>query len=114
MYLRRLAAGTLLAWVAILAGCHKEVATDARTLPEMVQVVSVSNSGSGRETFTGTVVARVQSDLGFRVSGKITQRVVDVGQSVHKGQVLMRIDPARLPDSNLATLSRNNEIPVSL
>jgi RND family efflux transporter MFP subunit len=37
-------------------------------------------------------LARVQSDLGFRVSGKVTARLVDVGQRVHAGQPLMRID----------------------
>jgi RND family efflux transporter MFP subunit len=38
------------------------------------------------------VSARVESDLGFRVPGKITQRLVDTGQSVHRGEALMRID----------------------
>jgi RND family efflux transporter MFP subunit len=35
----------------------------------------------------------VQSDLGFRVSGKLLERLVDTGQSVKRGQPLMRIDP---------------------
>jgi len=38
------------------------------------------------------VSARVQSDLGFRVSGKVTRRLVDVGQHVHAGEPLMWID----------------------
>jgi RND family efflux transporter MFP subunit len=42
--------------------------------------------------YTGVVTARVQSDLGFRVPGKVTKRFVDVGQVVHAGQPLMRID----------------------
>jgi RND family efflux transporter MFP subunit len=47
-------------------------------------------------SFTGVVSARVQSDLGFRVPGKVLQRLVDAGQSVTRGQVLMRIDPTDL------------------
>jgi RND family efflux transporter MFP subunit len=47
--------------------------------------------GSDRE-FTGIVGARVQSDLGFRVGGKVVARLVDAGQVVHRGQPLMRID----------------------
>jgi RND family efflux transporter MFP subunit len=42
------------------------------------------------------VEARVQSDLGFRVAGKILERSVDVGQRVRKSQVLMRLDPQDL------------------
>src|SRR5439155_1393545 len=42
------------------------------------------------------VAARVQSDLGFRVPGKVLERLVDAGQTVKRGQPLMRIDPADL------------------
>ena len=42
---------------------------------------------------TGEVRARVQTDLSFRVSGKIVARLVEVGQSVKAGQLLARIDP---------------------
>jgi len=38
----------------------------------------------------------VQSDLGFRVPGKVLERLVDAGQSVKRGQALMRIDPTDL------------------
>jgi len=38
----------------------------------------------------------VQSDLGFRVSGKVLQRLVDTGQTVKRGQPLMRLDPIDL------------------
>jgi RND family efflux transporter MFP subunit len=34
----------------------------------------------------------VQSDLGFRIAGKVVQRLVDAGQSVRRGQPLMKID----------------------
>ncbi len=46
--------------------------------------------------FTGVVAARVQSDLGFRVQGKILERLVDTGQTVKRGQPLMRLDPIDL------------------
>jgi RND family efflux transporter MFP subunit len=48
--------------------------------------------GAQRE-FTGIVGARVQSDLAFRVGGKVVVRLVDAGQVVRRGQPLMRIDP---------------------
>jgi hypothetical protein len=62
----------------------------------MVQVVEAKAAGTNGRTFTGTVEARVQSNLGFRVAGKILERSVDVGQRVQKGQVLMRLDPQDL------------------
>ena len=45
---------------------------------------------------SGEVVPRVESQLGFRVGGKIVARKVDVGASVKKGQVLMQLDPVDL------------------
>lgn len=54
-----------------------------------VQSLDVANMIST----TGEIRARVQSDLSFRVSGQIVERLVDVGQHVKTGQVLARIDP---------------------
>lgn len=56
----------------------------------------VEGASSTSRTFTGTVAARVQSDLGFRVPGKVLERLVDTGQTVQRGQPLMRIDPVDL------------------
>lgn len=51
-----------------------------------------ANNPSQR-TFSGTLQARYQSLLGFRVAGKIVERHVEVGDRVRKGQVLFRLDP---------------------
>jgi RND family efflux transporter MFP subunit len=50
-------------------------------------------AATDQAAFTGVVHARTESNLGFRVAGKIVERLVDPGQTVHKGQPLMRIDP---------------------
>ncbi len=44
-------------------------------------------------TLTGVIAVRVQADLSFRVSGKISERLVNVGDHVEAGQVLARLDP---------------------
>src|SRR5688500_12496119 len=82
---------------ALLTACgNADSSTDPRTQPPLVRVGNVeSNVQSGR-SFSGIVAARVQSDLGFRVSGKVLERLVDAGQSVRRGQPLMRIDPVDL------------------
>lgn len=42
--------------------------------------------------FVGVVRARYESDLGFRVAGKIVTRIVNVGDRVHVGDVIARLD----------------------
>jgi len=44
-------------------------------------------------TLTGEVVAHVQTNLSFRVSGQITEWHADVGSHVTAGEILARIDP---------------------
>jgi RND family efflux transporter MFP subunit len=62
-----------------------------------VRIATVESSAASRaRSFTGTVAARVQSDLGFRVSGKVLERLVSSGQEVHRGQPLMRLDSVDL------------------
>jgi RND family efflux transporter MFP subunit len=74
--------------------CKKETADDPRTQPDMVKVTHVAAPAEDSQLFTGVVTARVESDLGFRVSGKVVRRLVDVGQTVQAGQTLMQIDLA--------------------
>ena len=85
-----LAGGLTLALMA--GGCSKSVANDPRLQPPKTEVFKAEAAGSISRTFTGIVEARVQSDLGFRVAGKILERSVNMGQRVRKGQVLMRLD----------------------
>ena len=81
----------------VLAACtDASSSTDPRTQPPLVRVEAVKNSAGSERSFTGIVAARVQSDLGFRVSGKVLERLIDTGQSVRRGQPLMRIDPKDL------------------
>jgi membrane fusion protein, multidrug efflux system len=52
-----------------------------------------SEARLGQRSFSGTLQARYQSLLGFRVAGKIIHRGVEVGDRVTKGQILFRLDP---------------------
>ena len=79
-----------------LVGCAEKPAADPRTEVPQVQAALVQSATPIARAFTGTVAARVQSDLGFRVPGKVLERLVDTGQAVKRGQVLMRIDPVDL------------------
>ncbi|MEP7328067.1 MAG: efflux RND transporter periplasmic adaptor subunit [Betaproteobacteria bacterium] len=44
--------------------------------------------------FAGEVRPRHETDLGFRIAGKLAERMVDTGAHVRRGQVLARLDPA--------------------
>nr|WP_298167745.1 efflux RND transporter periplasmic adaptor subunit [uncultured Pseudomonas sp.] len=79
-----------------LVACGEKTPSDPRTEAPLVRAVIVQDATAASRAFTGTVAARVQSDLGFRVSGKVLERLVDTGQSVKRGQPLMRIDPVDL------------------
>ena len=83
--------------VALVAGgCSKPGAEDPRLKAPTVEVFKAQAAGSNSRTFTGIVEARVQSDLGFRVGGKVLERSVNVGERVRKGQILMRLDSVDL------------------
>lgn len=53
---------------------------------------------------SGTVVPRIESQLAFRVSGRIVERHVDTGDTLTKGEVLARLDdtPYRLAEQEAA------------
>jgi RND family efflux transporter MFP subunit len=81
----------------VLAACGKAASsTDPRTQAPLVRAGVVERSVQAERSFTGIVAARVESDLGFRVPGKVLERLVDTGQTVKRGQPLMRIDPTDL------------------
>jgi RND family efflux transporter MFP subunit len=75
----------------LLAGCGRSAA-DPRTEPPLVRIATAGEAEGTSREFTGIVGARVQSDLAFRVGGKVVARLVDAGQIVRRGQPLMRID----------------------
>lgn len=89
----------LLATLTLLSACSR-AEPDPRTEPPMVRTAVAGDAASSTSGFTGVVSARVQSDLGFRVPGKVIERLVDAGQSVRRGQLLLRMDPT---DLTLAT-----------
>jgi RND family efflux transporter MFP subunit len=97
-----------LAAVLMAGWSSKPAEKDPRLQSPTVEVFKAEAAGSNSRTFTGVVEARVQSDLGFRVAGKVLERSVDVGQRVQKGQVLMRLDSVDL-NLSLAAQQANVE-----
>ncbi|MDI4238746.1 efflux RND transporter periplasmic adaptor subunit [Bradyrhizobium sp. Arg237L] len=93
----KLLAGALLALAAIsLAGCDETVAEKADPgRPVLVSMVHYEAETPER-SFVGTIKPRIESDMGFRVAGKVAKRLVEVGQTVDIGQPLATLDEVDL------------------
>ncbi|AWI60276.1 efflux RND transporter periplasmic adaptor subunit [Sinorhizobium fredii] len=83
----------VIALTAVLSGCSEEKA-ETKEIIRPVKVVEVAGTGEARRLdYAGSVRARTEMNLGFRVAGKITERLVNVGDRVKPGDRLARIDP---------------------
>ncbi len=87
------AAAAALALAATLAACSKHEPPPEP--PRPVKLARVSMGGTAAMTvFAGEVKPRHESELGFRIAGKLVARSVDVGAHVRKGAPLARLDPS--------------------
>lgn len=80
---------------------------DPRQDPPIVRLAAAAPATETQRRFTGIVGAKVQSNLGFRVAGKIVERLVNVGEQVKAGQPLLRIDET---DLRLALTAKRNAV----
>jgi len=80
---------------AALVACSKPAPPAEDVRPVRVITLAADTAGERLE-FSGDVRPRYESQLGFRVGGKIVERKVDVGATVKRGDVLMRLDPQDL------------------
>lgn len=82
--------------VVALAACEPTTAQQpAPARPVLVTVVHYQPQVADR-SFVGTIRPRIESDLGFRVTGKVSKRLVEVGTLVDAGQPLATLDEADL------------------
>lgn len=92
---RALGPSLALVLAAALGGCKEEKPV-AEVIRPVKAVVVEAKAPERSRTFSGTVRARIESPLGFRVAGKITERLVGVGDSIAVGQVIARLDQVDL------------------
>jgi multidrug efflux system membrane fusion protein len=74
-----------------LAACKPAVVPTDDTRPVRTMVLAARSSTALAE-FSGEVRPRVETRAGFQVPGRVTRRLVEVGQSVGAGQPLATID----------------------
>lgn len=100
----------LLAALLAVAGCNSQADTRAAASgpqPRPVLAAQVESTSRHEAAYTGVVAARTESDLGFRVGGKVIERRVDPGARVAKGDTLLVLD---IEDFDLALRAANNRV----
>jgi RND family efflux transporter MFP subunit len=101
----------------MLGGCEREQAA----APDPVRPVKVlraeTKAPTRSVTYSGSVKARREANLGFRVGGKIVERLVNAGERVAPGDVLARLDRAdltlSLASAAAARASANTQLAVA-
>jgi RND family efflux transporter MFP subunit len=86
-----------LCMLPLLAACGEKTpqAEKIDTGPKLVKALKVGADGAAQEeAYSGEVRARIEAQLGFRIGGKLVERMVDVGARVRAGQPLARLDAA--------------------
>ncbi|MCU7251164.1 efflux RND transporter periplasmic adaptor subunit [Pseudomonas koreensis] len=82
----------LLSVLLALGACSKKEPPPEPVRPVLsVEVQALDQEDLGR--FAGSIQARYESNVGFRVPGRIASRNVDVGAEVQKGALLATLDP---------------------
>lgn len=99
----------------LLAACGAREPATAPARPVLTQVVA-PGAAMTRDVYSGEIRARHETDLGFRVGGKLVARTVDAGSRVRKGQVLARLDPedARLTAQSAVSQRASAESELAL
>ena len=75
-----------------LSGCGNGTLAEDPVRPVITQTV-VQGADPTKDVYSGELRARHETDLGFRVGGKLVARMVDPGARVKQGQALARLDP---------------------
>ena len=113
---RPLATLGLLGILAVSVSACSEAKTEPVATVRPVKVVEIARADTTREfQYSGTVKARTEMNQGFRVAGKIVERLVDIGDRVEPGDTLARIDPTdyalavRTAEANLSAAEKQVE-----
>jgi membrane fusion protein, multidrug efflux system len=94
MITRALALGSVLASTLVLVGCKPETKAEEPVRPVLSTVLKPTAPGG--TVVVGTVQPRYETNLGFRVLGRLIVRPVNVGDMVTEDQMVAAIDPRRI------------------
>ena len=102
----------LIAALVLVAGCSRPAPTPAPV--RAVRALTVAaGTAQGTVAYAAEVRARSESQLGFRVGGKLVQRPAEVGQAVRAGQLLAVLDAQDLRLAQVAARAAMQAAQVS-
>lgn len=78
---------------ALLTGCNNAAPPESQSQAPIVKPWTLRANSASAISLSGTVRARVETPLAFQVTGKISERRVNAGQTVTQGQPLFELDP---------------------
>ena len=64
-----------------------------KIIPIVRTITVAAKAGAAAKAYPGEVRGRYESQLAFQVAGKINARMVNVGDNVQAGQILLALDP---------------------
>ena len=115
-HLSALRIAALLGTTLLVSACGEEQPVEQVVRPVKAIVVQ-EDSGDVVRSFSGDMRARIESTLGFRVPGKIVERLVNIGDEVKVGQLIARLDDKDLllseSSSKAAVLSARSRLAVA-
>ncbi|MBU0903186.1 MAG: efflux RND transporter periplasmic adaptor subunit [Gammaproteobacteria bacterium] len=91
MFLHALSVAVPASLIVLLAACGNGEPAAVTIRPAMV--VQPQLAGELMDAYPGEVRARLEPELAFRIGGKVSKRLVDVGAQVKKDQALAELDP---------------------
>ena len=77
----------------VAAGCKQEVKAPEPVRPVLSTVLQPA--ATGNTAAVGTIQPRYETNLGFRVLGRLVARPVNIGDLVAEGQTIAAVDPTR-------------------
>jgi RND family efflux transporter MFP subunit len=114
---RLLRLACLPAAMVALAGCNDDRAATVKPVTFVRTEATRMQARQVSVALTGDIQPKVRTELSFRVSGRVTERLVDVGLHVNAGEVLARIDPveqqADLDGANAAVAAAESQLRVA-
>src|SRR5690625_4884223 len=75
----------------LLAACEPQATVQTSPRPVIDERVQ-QQAALWAASYSGEIHARFETQLSFRVAGKVVERMVSLGEQVEAGQVLVRLD----------------------
>jgi RND family efflux transporter MFP subunit len=89
----RLAQMIPMASLVVLASCRPEADTSAPEARPVRTVTAAKQEAGTPVIMTGRIEAQDQAAIGFRISGRMIERPVNVGDRIEAGQIIGRLEP---------------------